>query len=92
MYIGGIKGRVRRMEDAAGLRPPIFVVVLANYTEGFPPLMNLGSGVDEEGHADISPWYSVVFLRGSQREWEEILAELRSEPEYQKPEWRTYDA
>lgn len=92
MYIGGIRSRIRRMEDAAGLRPPVFVVILANYVVGFPPLFDPGSGVDEEGHAVISPWYGVVFLRGSQREREEILTELRKDPEYQKPEWGTYDA
>jgi len=93
MYIGGIKSRLRRMEDAAGLRPPVFVVVIANYVN-FQPAGKEGlrSGVDEEGHAVISPWYGVVFLRGSQQEREEILTELRKDPEYQKPEWGTYDA
>ena len=103
MYIGGIRSRIRRMEDAAGLRPPVFVVILANYVMDECHLndtdnkykhlqVDLTSGVDEEGHADISPWYGVVFLRGSQREREEILNELRKDPEYQKPEWVTYDA
>jgi len=92
VYIRGINTRIRKIEDDTGVRLPIFVVVIANYVEGYTPLFDPGSGVDEKGHALISPWYSVVFLRGSQREREEILTELRKDPEYQRPQWRTYDA
>ncbi|HLE63158.1 MAG TPA: hypothetical protein VI750_08470 [Pyrinomonadaceae bacterium] len=45
----------------------------------------LQQGVEEEGEAVISRWWSVWFFEGSKEQQEEGLKELRMDPQFQKP-------
>jgi len=45
----------------------------------------LQQGVDENGEAVISPWWSVWFFEGTREQQDARLKELRLDPRYQTP-------
>jgi hypothetical protein len=45
----------------------------------------LQQGLDQEGHAVISRWWSVSFFEGTREQQERRLNQLRQNPELQKP-------
>lgn len=44
----------------------------------------LWAGVDDEGEAVISPWWSAWFFEGTRDQQEKRLKQLRANPEFQK--------
>jgi hypothetical protein len=45
----------------------------------------LQQGVDNDGEAVVSRWWSVMFFEGTREQQNERLTQLRADPKFQKP-------
>jgi hypothetical protein len=82
--------RIRRLERK--LKPGELSAVMDGFVgeSGAPGALafddpRLQQGVDEEGEAVISRWWSVWFFEGTREQQDARLKELRLDPRYQTP-------
>ncbi len=85
-----LKRRIERMERK--VKPGELRAVIQGFVDdsGSPEALavdepKLQEGVDEQGDAVISRWWSVTFFEGTREQQERRLKELRLDPELQRP-------
>jgi hypothetical protein len=91
--ISKLDGRVRKLEREArpkGLRTAIQGFVARDENKYRPGALNpnnpiLQQGVDDNGEAVVSRWWSVMFFDGTREQQDERLTQLRADPGFQKP-------
>jgi hypothetical protein len=78
--------------DGAGVKPGELRAVMEGFVDesGAPGALALTDpsrqqGVDKDGEAVISRWWSVWFFEGTREQQEERLKKLRLDPRFQKP-------
>lgn len=79
-----LEPRVKRLEHRAKPKE-LRAVIEGSLTPLGPDDPRLRAGVDDEGEAIISPWWSVWFFEGTKEQQEARLNQLRLDPQFQKP-------
>lgn len=79
-----LEQRVRKLEGRAGSKG-LRAVIQGVSPPVSPDDSRLRAGVDDEGEALVSLWWSVWFFEGTREQQEERLKQLRADPRFQKP-------